>query len=389
MLERLPRVWRNAALCALGLLVLWFAWGIRSVINPLLIGYLAAYILHPVVLRVRGTRLSHRAAVNLVFAAGAGLMLLLGLATALQARALVRDVVTDEALREEVAQALSTGRTFLVERVGLDLPSGSLTGVFDEVRERLRELWEANEAAAGKAAQAVPAATLGVWHVLQRLFGWVAGVGGMLVLVPLYAYYLLFELERLHGFVRRYLPARERARLGRVGASIGEVLANFFRGRLFVCFAKGMALALGLWVAGVPHALLLGALGGALSLVPAFGPLASFVLALLVGCLEHSLLGSLVRTGVVFALAELLEGYVLIPKVLGDSLGLHPLVVIFSLLAGGAALGLFGVLVALPLTASLVIVVRELVLPALERFADEDGDSPILQPRGPSPPGRP
>jgi predicted PurR-regulated permease PerM len=97
-----------------------------------------------------------------------------------------------------------------------------------------------------------------------------------------------------------------------------------------------------------------------------------FLGASLIGIVEHGVLGSLVRTGIVFGLGELLEGYVLIPKVLGDSLGLHPLVVLFAILAGGAALGMFGILIALPLTASLVILAREFLLPALQQFADED-----------------
>ncbi len=75
-----------------------------------------------------------------------------------------------------------------------------------------------------------------------------------------------------------------------------------------------------------------------------------------------------------FGLGEVIEGYVLVPKILGNSLGLHPVVVMVSVFAGGAALGMFGLLIAIPLTASLVIVTRELVLPALAQFADEDGE---------------
>ena len=80
---------------------------------------------------------------------------------------------------------------------------------------------------------------------------------------------------------------------------------------------------------------------------------------------------ALVRTGVVFGVGEALEGYVLIPKILGDSLGLHPLVVFVALLAGGAALGTLGILIALPLTAVLVILFKEFVQPAIRDFAEE------------------
>ncbi len=92
--------------------------------------------------------------------------------------------------------------------------------------------------------------------------------------------------------------------------------------------------------------------------------------------LEHSLFGSLWRVGVVFALGEILEGYVLVPKVIGDSLGLHPLVVIVAVFAGGALLGVFGFLVALPLTAASVILAQELLLPVLAEWADAPPEEP-------------
>src|SRR5262249_659190 len=150
-----------------------------------------------------------------------------------------------------------------------------------------------------------------------------------------------------------------------------EVLSSFFRGRLLVCFLKGLILTVALAAAGVPYALLLGFVGGTLALVPVVGPLLGFAFAVLLALLEFSLGDALLRVGVVFALAGGVEGYLLIPKILGDSLGLHPVVVIMALTVGGAALGLFGLLVALPLTATAIILVRELVLPALRAVANE------------------
>jgi predicted PurR-regulated permease PerM len=85
--------------------------------------------------------------------------------------------------------------------------------------------------------------------------------------------------------------------------------------------------------------------------------------------------GSAWRASVVFGVGELLEGYVLVPKILGDRLGLHELVVFAALLAGGAALGMLGLLIALPLTAALVILFQEFVKPALEQLAEEPDEA--------------
>ena len=123
-------------------------------------------------------------------------------------------------------------------------------------------------------------------------------------------------------------------------------------------------------------ALLLGIGSGALSLIPFVGTLIGFTLAMVVGFLEHSLLEAALRAGIVFAVAEALENYLLIPRIIGDKLGLHTVVVIFSLMAGGAAMGMFGLLIALPLAATLVILGREFLVPMLEKFAEETGSPP-------------
>ena len=160
---------------------------------------------------------------------------------------------------------------------------------------------------------------------------------------------------------------------------------------MLICLLKGGVITAGLFAVQVPYAVFLGMGSGFLSLVPFVGPVfgfaAAFVLAAFPpGAVEVTaaaaegpsvwvpILWALLRTGGVFVAAELLEGYVLLPKILGDSLGLHPVVVLASIFIGGAALGMFGFLIALPLTAALVILVREMVLPALADFADEDTD---------------
>ncbi len=209
--------------------------------------------------------------------------------------------------------------------------------------------------------------------VLKGVFGSVLEFLGLLVLLPIYTWFLLFELERIHSFIARYLPRRDRERIVRIAGQVGEVLATFFRGRLLVCLVKGGILALGLWIAGIDFALLLGLGTGFLSLVPFVGSFVGFVLALLVGLLEFEVVTALWHVGLVFFAAEMIENYLLLPRILGESLGLHPVVVIFALMAGASAMGMFGLLIALPLTATIVILCREFLLPVLADIADKDG----------------
>ncbi len=373
MLERLSRNRRNLVLAVLGALVIWFFWTIRSVLNTLLLGYLAAFILHPLVLKVEQHGLSRRAAANLTFCAGFLLFGLGGLLLGLQFRDLARDVVTNEKVQEEVQARLDDFSSWMRDTLGVDigrLPTPDLA----TLRELARDYLEEDPSKVRNAGSAGIRAAGEAFGFLGNVIGRLLGLGGLFLLVPLYAYYLLFELGRLHAFVARYLPQRDRQRIVRVGGQIGEVIANFFRGRLSVCLAKGLLLSFGLLIARVDYAFLFGMVSGLFSLVPFIGPAVGFVMASAVAIIDHGVIGALLRTGIVFGLAELIEGYVLIPKILGDSLGLHPVVVLFALIAGGASLGMLGLLIALPLTASLVILIKEFVLPSLANLADEGGE---------------
>jgi predicted PurR-regulated permease PerM len=412
MLERLTPVRRNFVLAVLGLLLVWFGWTIRSVLNPLILGYLLAYTVHPMVVKLESKGWKRRRAVNLIYVTGFVVISLVILGVAAQMNSLIRsrdaenkslirnatdrlDVFTRDHAEwftfltpeeEPAAEATSTAPGDLpvtseqvVPPAG-DLPEGEVAGDVVPAEEEglgffalMRTLWEriGEEDSGGREVAVRNAGS--AWSLARRFFGSIVALFGLIVLLPIYSYFLLFELGRIHGFVRRYLPIRERERFSRIGRQVGEVLANFFRGRLLVCLLKGGFITLGLFVTGVDYALLIGMASGFLSLIPFIGPAFGFLFAASVALLDpaYGVVGALIRTGVVFAIAEALEGYVLIPKILGDSLGLHPVVVLVSVFAGGAALGMFGFLIALPLTAALVILVRELVLPALAAFADE------------------
>ena len=417
MIDKLRKPWRNVALTVLLILVGWFCWTIRSVLNPLILAYLLAFVATPLVRWVEQRGLSRRSAVNVIFVGTGILGLLVLLVVFLQGRSLVQRLDDPEIhdrtwgrLERELEEHAG-----LVEWITARLPEpddeepvapadgdgdAGEEATAGEEGDGAKDGADAEGADGGEPGSAVGElrAALEEWGaalfadenlpetrdkglaaagvaltVLQRVFGSIMAFGTLLVLLPIYTYFLLFELERIHRFVRHYMPAGERTRLSRVGTQIGEVLANFFRGRMLVCLLKGVCYALGLWILGIDYALLIGLGTGFLSLVPFVGSAVGAVLACLIAFLSHDLVGAVWRVAVVFVVAELIENYVLVPKILGDTLALHPIVVIFAIMAGGAAFGMFGLLVALPVTASLVILTREFVLPTLEEIARGDG----------------
>lgn len=390
MIERLSRTRRNLVLLALFALGTWFCWTVRGVLNPLLFGYLLAYILVPLVERLERRGMSRRKAVNLIFVAGFLLATLLLIGLVWQMRALALDVVASvragppaeaaqgaaelapaaEATPWHIALQLRADEfTGTLRRLGLDVSDVDF-GNLEWLRVQAKAFFDQYGGEAGRTGLSLAGKT---WGFLTRFLGGVFSVAALFFLVPLYTYYFLFVLGDLHHGIQRYFPRRERARLERVFHRIGEVISSFFRGRLAVALLKGLFLACGLTLVGMPYGFLFGMLSGVLSIIPFVGAFGGFALALLVGILDHGVIGALWRAGLVFGAGELVEGYLLVPKILGDRLGLHPLVVFFSLLAGGAALGMLGLLIALPLTATLVILFQEFVSPALKQFADEGG----------------
>ena len=401
MIERLSPSWRGVALAALALLVGWFCWNVRSVLNPLILGYLLAFVLHPLVLKLERQGWKRKRAVNFIFGAFAVLLFLIGMVVFFQGRGLVRELSSEQGLGAKVNQrideALESYKTqihWVLEHLPQERPAqpenaaqpgpadpGQVAPPADgseihaaDLTKMFREWWDSwlTEERRDKVTAAGVSALGAAFTLVQRIFGSVLEFAGLLILLPIYTWFLLFELERIHSFVARYLPKRDRERIVRIGGQIGEMLANFFRGRLLVCLAKGAVLAVGLWIAGVDFALLLGLGTGFLSLVPFVGSLVGFVMALLVGMLEHEVVTAFWHVGLVFLAAEMFENYVLLPRILGESLGLHPVVVIFALMAGAASMGMFGLLIALPLTATIVILSREFLLPVLAQMADRD-----------------
>jgi len=395
MIDRLsPRV-RNVALVTLFVLLAWFCWIVRSVLNPLILGYLLAFILHPLVLRLEKRGWTRRKAVNLIFGGSALGVTLLCVGMFFQAQGLVTEFTGAEGLGTKVGARVDEFIKAHPEKVqwAIDLlpqrdnapnaPSAAELR-FEDLWLMLKDAWTdwLTEEQRSGVTDLGAKAGLGIWLFVQKVFGGMLELFGLLLLWPIYTYFLLFELERIHTFLTRYLPYQDRDRIVRITSQIGEVLASFFRGRLLVCLIKGAFLALGFWIGGVDYALLLGLASGFLSLIPFVGAAIGYTLAFLIAVLEFGVGDSLLRTGIAILLAEALENYLLIPKIIGDSLGLHPIVVIFAIMAGGASMGMFGLLMALPITASLVILCREFLLPVLAQMADKEAPRPPKPARG-------
>lgn len=321
----------------------WLVYLLAPVLTPFLAGALIAYLGSPLVERLQGTRMSRTSAVVLVFTLFTLLLLLLAL---FLVPLLVKQL--------EAALVVQLPRT-LEWLQGTALPFlGGLAGVETETLFDIEQL-KASLAAHWREAGGIAARVLdSVTRSGMVLFGWLVN----LVLIPVVAFYLLRDWRGVIERVDRMLPRDWAPTIRGLAGEADMVLGAFLRGQLLVMLALGLVYTLGLWLVGLELALLIGLLAGLVSFVPYLGFTVGVLAALLAGWFQFQEFLPLLWIVAVFGLGQLLESLLLTPKLVGDSIGLHPVAVIFAVMAGGQLFGFLGVLLALPVASVVMVLLR-------------------------------
>lgn len=198
-----------------------------------------------------------------------------------------------------------------------------------------------------------------------RFLGTLTRSGGALLaalvslfLIPVLTFYLLRDWDDIMSRLHHLLPESRRETIVYLARESDSVLGAFLRGQLLVMLGLATAYTVGLTVIGLPYALAIGVLAGLVSFVPYLGFVFGVVLAGLTAINEPNGLLMLLGVVAVFSVGQLIEGSILTPKLVGDRIGLHPVIVIFAVLAFGQLFGFFGILLALPAAAVLSVIVR-------------------------------
>jgi predicted PurR-regulated permease PerM len=181
----------------------------------------------------------------------------------------------------------------------------------------------------------------------------------LLVITPVVAFYLLRDFDRIVETVDGWLPRQHAPTIRRLVGEIDQRLAGFVRGQGSVCLVLGAFYAIGLSLAGLDFGLVIGLISGVLSFIPFVGSAIGLLLSMITAVTQFwpDLLRIAVVLGV-FVVGQFLEGNVLTPRLVGDRVGLHPVWVMFALLAGGALAGFVGVLLAVPIAAAAGVLIR-------------------------------
>ena len=184
----------------------------------------------------------------------------------------------------------------------------------------------------------------------------------LLVITPVVAFYILVDWDRMIAEIDGWLPLDHRDHLRKIAREIDRALAGFIRGQSLVCLFLGLWYGVGLTLVGLDFGFLIGVIAGFLSFIPYVGSLIALVLSIAVSLVQGwpSLKLFAMALAVVVA-GQFLEGYVISPKLVGGSVGLHPVWLMFALLAFGQLFGFVGLVVAVPAAAAIGVIARHLI----------------------------
>lgn len=242
-----------------------------------------------------------------------------------------------------------------------------LTAELTNARETLVENWRD---AGGYLAQALGQ----IGRSGMAFVSWITYVA----LIPVVTFYLLLDWDRLLNNIANLVPRQWADDTFRLARRCDEVLSSFLRGQLLVMLCLGVIYALGLTLMGLNFGLLIGFVSGLVSIVPFLGFIVGLVIALVVALFQYATWWAVLGVILVFSIGQMAESVILQPKLLGDKIGLHPVAVIFAVLAGGSLFGLTGVLLALPVAAVILVLLKEVKVryQDSELYDDKNTDKP-------------
>ena len=351
-LATIAAFYRRVQWAALALGVVWMVWLLAPILSPFVFAALLGWLGDPMVDRLQARRMQRNTAVVLVFSV---MTLVLTIVAILLVPLLEQQLVTlVESLPNYRDWFVQTALPWIERRTGLQILSW-----LDPERlfQLIREHWQS--------AGGMAATVLGyVSRSGFALMGWLANI----VLLPVLTFFFLRDWDLLVERVGALVPRDHYDTVRRLARESDEVLGGFLRGQLTVMLILGVLYAIGLWAVGLNLGILIGLIAGLLTFVPYLGPAAIVVFGGIAALVQYGDWQHLAGVGVVFALGQVIESYWLTPKLVGDRIGLHPMAVIFAVMAGGTLFGFLGMLLALPVAAVANVLLRF----AKERYRESE-----------------
>lgn len=320
---------------------IFFVWLLRDILLPFIAGTVLAYLLNPLTDRLERNGMGRGVAtlltvvsfilcfvvVGIIFVPVLGTQLVSFIQKLPGYVARIQELITVE------------NKDWLQHTIGMSVP---------DIQKSIGDL-------VGESAKWLGSLVQSLWSGGRALIS----IFSLLVITPVVAFYVLHDWHSVTDKVDSWLPRRHRATIRSLAGQIDRAIAGFLRGQASVCLIMGIYYAVALVGVGLNFGLLIGVSTGVLTFIPYVGSLSGFLIGMIVATVQFfPSWGPIIAVLIVFIIGQFLEGYVLSPKLVGESVGLHPVWLMFSLFAFGYLLGFVGLLIAIPLAAAIGVLLR-------------------------------
>ena len=346
------------------LIVVWLLKTLGGLLAPFILAFVLAYILDPVVDRIQRRGIRKRGLAVAVLAVP-----MLALFTLLLVFGIPALVQQAQGFAEQVPAALQRGVEWL-QNLRTRVLAGQIPLLRGEAFARALESFSPERVAEYIQQQQTV--------IVRRLWGGVLGVGkgvtialsilGYVVLTPVLTIYLLIDFDRAVAKAGTLIPKDKRDTWQPFIKEYDFLLSRWLRGQMLAALIVGILTWLGLLIAGFPYPAVVGAVAGVFNLVPYLGLIVSAIPAILIALLSGNIVASLIKVGIVFGVVQTIDGSVTGPRIVGESVGLHPVWVILALAVGSFFFGFVGLLLAMPAAVFIKLIARE----AVKRYRHSD-----------------
>ena len=320
-----------------------FLYMLRSVLMPFVAGILLAYLLDPLTTKLQKCKISRTWATILVCC----LMILILLPAIFLFLGMVENQVT------LLIQATPKYMAILVEK---------LRPMLQHLTERFPGLVNGNleQVIKGNIGNGIKFAGTLLKGILANGFA-VINLLSLILITPIVTFYMLRDWDPFVKKVEELLPQKSKKGIMESLKEINVIIAGFIRGQLSVCLSLGLYYSIGLKLVGLELGLLVGFIAGIISFIPYVGSITGFVLGVILAFAQFGDVTHVMYVVAVFLSGQFIEGNFLTPKLVGENVGLHPVWVMFALLAGGVLLGFLGLMLAVPVAAIIGVLVRNMI----------------------------
>ena len=313
---------------------------LRSVLLPFIAGIILGYLFDPLATKFEKLGISRTFATILVFI----VVILFAVPTFIMVFSII-----DKQLTIFVEAAPTYIATFIkrVEPVMIDLHNSFPSLEVNSLPEMIKNNLTNGMQIGGKLLKSIINNGFALMNLLS-----------LLLITPVVAFYMLRDWSTFVKKIDNLLPRKSKPAIKEQFKQIDRALSGFIRGQLSVCLILGSYYALGLHFIGLELGLLIGFLAGIISFIPYIGSISGFLISIILASAQFGTVTKIIEVVAIFLIGQFSEGNFLTPKLVGDKVGLHPVWVMFALLAGGVLLGFLGLMIAVPVAAIIGVIIR-------------------------------